>query len=165
VANAGFRRLVLLNSHGGNPPVLDYIARDIHEETGMQLFSIMVSRLGVQEPPQEADEAAWGMHAGDSETSWVLAIAPELVHMERTDSVGDYPRMLDGIRHLAVRGPVGFSWLTADLSTMGVLGNPRTATAEKGVAYVRATVEKLAGVLEEIARFEMPLRAGEGVRV
>jgi creatinine amidohydrolase/Fe(II)-dependent formamide hydrolase-like protein len=51
--------------------------------------------------------------------------------------------------------------LTADLSAMGVLGNPRTATAEKGHAYVVATVEKLAGVLEEIARFELPARAGE----
>lgn len=161
VARAGFKRLVLLNSHGGNPPVLDYIARDLHEETGMQLFSIMLSRMGLPDPVTDPDESAWGMHAGDSETSWMLALAPELVHMERVDSVGDYPRMPDGIRHLAVRGPVGFSWLTADLSTMGVLGNPRTATTEKGQAYVRATVDKLAGVLEEIAAFEGPVRAGE----
>jgi creatinine amidohydrolase len=162
VARAGFRRLVLLNSHGGNPPVLDYIARDLHEETGMQLFSIMISRMGIPEPVDEPEEAAWGMHAGDSETSWVLALAPELVHMDRTDVVGDYPRMPEGLHHLAVRGPVGFSWLTADLSAMGVLGNPRTATADKGRMYVEATVQKLVGVLEEIARFEMPTRAGEG---
>jgi creatinine amidohydrolase len=161
VARAGFRRLVLLNSHGGNPPVLDYIARDLHEETGMQLFSIMISRMGLKDPVTDPEENAWGMHAGDSETSWVLALAPELVHMDRTDSVGAYPRMPDGIQHLAVRGPVGFSWLTADLSAMGVLGNPRNATAEKGHAYVAATVAKLAGVLEEIASFEMPTRAGE----
>ncbi|HEY0584298.1 MAG TPA: creatininase family protein [Chloroflexota bacterium] len=162
VANAGFRRLVLLNSHGGNPPVLDYIARDIHEETGMQLFSIMVSRLGLPEAPVDPQEAAWGMHAGDSETSWMLALAPEVVHMDRTEGLGDYPRMPAGIKHLAVRGPVGFSWLTADLSAMGVLGNPHGATAEKGQAYVEATVDKLAGVLEEIAAFEGPTRAGEG---
>ena len=161
VARAGFRRLVLLNSHGGNPPVLDYIARDLHEETGMQFFSIMISRMGVQEAPGDPDEAAWGMHAGDGETSWVLALAPELVHMDRTANLGDYPRLPEGIRHLAVRGPVGFSWLTADLSAMGVLGNPKGATAEKGRAYVEVTVEKLAGVLEEVARFEMPTRAGE----
>jgi creatinine amidohydrolase len=161
LARAGFRRLVLLNSHGGNPPVLDYIARDLHEETGMQLFSIMISRMGLQEPASDPDEAAWGMHAGDGETSWVLALAPELVHMDRTADLGDYPHMPEGIRHLAVRGPVGFSWLTADLSAMGVLGNPKAATAEKGQAYVEATVDKLAGVLEEIAGFEMPARAGE----
>ena len=166
VARAGFKRLVLLNSHGGNPPVLDYIARDLHEETGMQLFSIMISRMGLPDPVTDPDESAWGMHAGDSETSWVLALAPELVHMERTadDGVGDYPRLPEGIRHLAVRGPVGFSWLTADLSAAGVLGNPRGATAEKGHAYVAATVDKLAGVLEEIASFEGPTRAGETPR-
>jgi creatinine amidohydrolase/Fe(II)-dependent formamide hydrolase-like protein len=161
VARAGFRRLVLLNSHGGNPPVLDYLARDLHEETGMQLFSIMISRMGLPQTPVEAEEATWGMHAGDSETSWVLALAPELVHMDRTAELGDYPRLPEGIRHLAVRGPVGFAWLTADLSAMGVLGNPRAASAEKGQAYVAATVEKLAGVLEEIAGFELPARAGE----
>ncbi|MGI9146015.1 MAG: creatininase family protein [Chloroflexota bacterium] len=161
LARAGFRRLVLLNSHGGNPPVLDYIARDLHEDTGMQLFSIMISRMGVQDPPTDPDEAAWGMHAGDSETSWVLALAPELVHMDRTADLGDYPRMPEGIRHLAVRGPVGFSWLTADLSVLGVLGNPKAATVEKGRAYVDATVDKLAGVLAEIAKFEMPGRAGD----
>ena len=60
-----------------------------------------------------------------------------------------------------MRGPVGFAWLTADLSPLGVLGNPKAATAEKGRAYVEATVQKLAGVLDEIARFEMPSRAGE----
>jgi creatinine amidohydrolase/Fe(II)-dependent formamide hydrolase-like protein len=164
VARAGFRRLVLLNSHGGNPPVLDYIARDLHEETGMQFFSIMISRMGLADPISDAEEAAWGMHAGDSETSWVLALAPELVHMDRTDAVGDYPRMPDGTRHLAVRGPVGFAWLTADLSAMGVLGNPRGATAAKGQIYISATVEKLAGVLEEIASFEGAFPAGDGVR-
>ncbi len=41
------------------------------------------------------------------------------------------------------------------------LGVPRTATADKGHAYVEATVDKLAGVLEEIAAFDGPLRAGE----
>src|SRR5207237_3740988 len=134
--------------------------RDLHEETGMQLFSIMISRMGLKDPVTDLDELAWGMHAGDSETSWVLALAPELVHMDRTAEVGDYPRMPDGIQHLAVRGPVGFSWLTADLSTRGVLGDPRAASPEKGHAYVDATVEKLAGVLGAIHRVEGPHPAG-----
>jgi creatinine amidohydrolase/Fe(II)-dependent formamide hydrolase-like protein len=156
LARAGFRRLVLLNSHGGNPPVLDYIARDVHEETGMMLFSIMISRMGVDEVVSDPEEQAWGMHAGDSETSWVLALAPELVHMERTAELGDYPRMPAGVQHLAARGPVGFSWLTADLNPAGVLGDPRGATADKGWQYLEPTIDKLAGVLEEIATFEMP---------
>jgi creatinine amidohydrolase/Fe(II)-dependent formamide hydrolase-like protein len=156
LARAGFRRLVLLNSHGGNPPVLDYIARDVHEETGMMLFSIMISRMGVEEVVTDPEELTWGMHAGDSETSWVLAIAPELVHMERTAELGDYPRMPPGVQHLAARGPVGFSWLTTDMNPAGVLGDPRSATADKGWAWLEPTIDKLAGVLEEIATFEMP---------
>jgi len=165
LARAGFRRLVLLNSHGGNPPVLDFIARDLHEETGMMLFSIMISRMGVDEGVDDRQELAWGMHAGDAETSWVLALAPELVHMDRTAELGDYPRMQDGIQHLAVRGPVGFSWLTADLSTQGVLGDPRSATAEKGWQYLEPTIAKLAAVMSDIAVFEMPTPAGSRAAV
>lgn len=157
LARAGFRRLILLNSHGGNPPVLDYIARDVHEETRMMLFSIMISRMGINESVRDAQEFAWGIHAGEGETSWVLAIAPELVHMERTADLGDYPRMPDGVEHLAIRGPVGFSWLTAELNPAGVLGDPRGATAAQGEEYLELTVRKLAGVLDEIARFEMPM--------
>jgi creatinine amidohydrolase len=156
LARAGFRRLILLNSHGGNPPVLDFIARDVHEETGMMLFSIMISRMGIEEQVKDAQEFAWGIHAGEGETSWVMAIAPELVHMERTADLGEYPRMPDGVEHLAIRGPVGFSWLTAEINPAGVLGDPRGATPAQGEAYLEATVRKLKGVLEEVARFELP---------
>jgi creatinine amidohydrolase len=163
VAGSGFRRLLLLNSHGGNPQVLDAIARDLHEETGMMLFSISVFRLGLPtSPPLRADEAMWGMHAGDTETASVLAVAPELVHMERTAHLGDYPRLPAGLTHLGSQGPygpVGFSWLSADLSTTGVLGDPRQATAEQGAERLEATVARLAEVLVEIARFEMPTPA------
>jgi creatinine amidohydrolase len=163
VARAGFRRLMLLNSHGGNPQVLDGIARDLHEETGLMLFSISVFRLGL--PPQAAirpEESIWGMHAGDTETESVLAVAPELVHMDRTVHLGDYPRLPGEFVHLNSQGPygpVGFSWLTADLSATGVLGDPRQATAEDGAERIEATVQRLTEVLAEIARFEMPVPA------
>jgi creatinine amidohydrolase len=64
--------------------------------------------------------------------------------------------MPPGVQHLAARGPVGFSWLTTDMNPAGVLGDPRSATADKGWAWLEPTIDKLAGVLEEIATFEMP---------
>jgi creatinine amidohydrolase len=157
VARAGFRRMVLLNSHGGNPGVLEYLARDLHEETGMLFFNIMISRMGQPDPVESADEYAWGIHAGESETSWVLALAPELVHMDQAARLGDYPRMPDGVHHIALRGPVGFAWLTADMNPAGVLGDPRSASVAQGDAWLEPTVAKLAGVLEEVARFEIPV--------
>jgi len=127
VAQAGFRRMVLLNSHGGNPPVLDYIARDLHEETGLQFFSIMISRMGLQDPVTDPDELAWGMHAGDSETSWVLALAPELVHMDRREPgyTGDPAEAV----------AVLFSEGVDSLSPNGVIGDPSRSSAQYGEAY------------------------------
>ena len=45
LARCGFRRLVLLNSHGGNVPVIDLVARDIRIETGLMVFPLGMQRL------------------------------------------------------------------------------------------------------------------------
>ena len=60
VARAGFRRLVLFNSHGGNAPVLDYLARDVREATGLMVFHLAMFRTGLAYPQISEQEAALG---------------------------------------------------------------------------------------------------------
>lgn len=160
VARAGFRRLVLLNSHGGNPAVLDHVARDARESTGLMIFPLTVFRMGLDYGHLNEQEERWGTHAGEWETSLMLALAPELVRFERTAELGSYPEFEREVAHVSALGPVTFAWLSEDLSSSGTMGDPRAATTERGHGIVEQTVAKLAAVLAEIARFEMPVPAG-----
>jgi creatinine amidohydrolase len=161
VVRAGFKRLVLFNSHGGNLPVLDTLARDVHEETGLLVFPFHMFRIGLTAPPPISEqEATWGTHAGEWETSMMLALTPELVRMERAAELGGYGRFRDEIEHVRPLGPIGFGWLTHEISLSGAIGDPRGADAARGREIVESTVAKVAATLEEMCRFEMPIPAG-----
>ena len=142
------------------PPSSSYVARDTHEATGLTIFPLFMFRMGVDYGELDADEAHWGTHAGEWETSALLAVAPELVHLDRTADLGGYPTYPRPRRHLELRGPVTYAWLTHEISPTGNLGDPRRATLERGEAIIEATVARLVEVLREMATFEMPTRAG-----
>jgi creatinine amidohydrolase len=161
VSRTGFRRLILFNSHGGNLPILDYLARDIREDTGLMVFPISMFRLELDYPQVSQEEARWGTHAGEWETSMMLALAPELVHMDRTRDIGGHARFRAATEHLTLTGPMHFAWLTEDVTMSGAIGDPRPAVRERGEDIVELTVAKAARVLEEICAFEMPVPAGE----
>jgi len=161
VARAGFRRLVLLNSHGGNRTLLESLARDVRQATGLMTFPVSTFLLGLEFEPVSEEEGRAGTHAGDWETSLMLALAPDLVHMERAPGDPAYPSYPRELGHLSPFGPVPFAWSTEELSASGAIGDPRRADAERGDDIAERTAARLAEVLVEIARFEMPRPAGE----
>jgi creatinine amidohydrolase len=160
VARSGFRRLVLFNSHGGNVSVLETVARDARSRTGLMIFPFSMFRIGLTYPPASAQEAAWGTHAGEWETSIMLALTPELVDMERAGRAGGYASFASAPEHIGLLGPIPFAWSTHDVSATGAIGDPRNATVERGRDIVELSVAKIALALEEICRFEMPTPAG-----
>jgi creatinine amidohydrolase/Fe(II)-dependent formamide hydrolase-like protein len=161
VARAGFRRLILVNSHGGNRTLLEALARDVRVETGLMVFPLSTWLIGLEFEPVSEDEARWGTHAGDWETSMMLALAPELVHMDRMPAGPAYPSHEgEEPRHITPFGPVGFAWTTEELSAAGAIGDPAQADAERGEAIVERITTRLAEILAEMASFEMPRPAG-----
>ncbi len=160
VASAGFRRLILANGHGGNPPVLDHVARDIREETGLIVFPLTVFRLGFDYETLGDQEDHWGTHAGTWETSLMLSLAPGLVHEDRMEGLSRYPRYGQDIEHLSLRGEVTYAWLAEDISNSGNMGDPAKASVAIGDRIRDAIVSKLAAVLREMAAFEMPKPGG-----
>lgn len=153
VHEAGFRRLALINGHGGNSALLEVAARDIRAATGLLCFCLQPG-LYVDPPfPITPAEKRLGFHAGELETSLVLAIAPELVDMRKavTHFVTFPPTDTD----LFFFGAAATAWLSRDWSASGVFGDATLGTAEKGQALIAAAVIRLGKLITAISRFEV----------
>lgn len=153
---AGFRKLVLMNSHGGQPQIMEIVARDLHQQHEdfmvFPLFTWRVPHLaGEFLSPQEKE---YGIHAGDAETSIMLAIMPAQVRMAA--AVKEYPHGLPEDSLLSMEGKLPFAWTTRDLSRSGVLGDPTVATKEKGDRLLESVSEGWVKVIRDIYRFSQP---------
>lgn len=151
VRRAGFSRLAFLNGHGGNAAVLDVAARDIHAATGLTCFCVQPS-FWLQAPFEVSDlEARFGVHAGELETSLMLALEPSLVDMAR--AVTHFPALPEGE---LLFGAASVAWLTRDWSASGVFGDATLGSAEKGRALLDHAAERLVALLTQLSTFEPP---------
>ncbi|GAN54328.1 creatininase family protein [Tanticharoenia sakaeratensis] len=156
VARAGVRRLVLLNSHGGQPQILDIVARTLRRTHDMFVVCVGWSRFGVPDGLFTDAERRFGIHGGDIETSLMLHFRPDLVEMERAGNFAPWPAELaQSARWLEAEGRVGFGWLAQDLHASGAAGDASIATAEKGRAVADQWVAGFLELLEEIAAYPL----------
>jgi creatinine amidohydrolase len=141
----GFHRIAVLNTHGGNSATVVTTLREM--QTGLGLRAGMLS--GFYRPQQTPQETACGFHAGEWETSLLLAGAPTLVRMDR--AVCEYPARLDDPGALRPEGaPMVFTWKTSDISRSGVMGDAPLATAEKGARWLDEASTALARKIESL---------------
>lgn len=156
IYQAGFRKLVLMNSHGGQPQILEIAARDIHQEKQdfavFPLFTWKVPHVAGEF--LTAKEKELGIHAGDAETSIMLSLLPEQVKMER--AVTEYPQGLPEDSLLSMEGKLPFAWLTKELSKSGVMGDAKAATKEKGDRILESVADGWVKVIQDIYRFQQP---------
>jgi creatinine amidohydrolase len=152
LAKTPARRLLFLNAHGGNSALLQVASRELRREFGLQTF-VAHPALPASMGGAAADnpERGLGVHGGHSETSMMLHLRPDLVHMENAkrwvpDELADY-------EHIGFGKPVSFGWLSNDFNDDGVLGDATTATAEYGKLLFERAVETLASVVAEAQRF------------
>ena len=156
VAASGFRKLVFVNAHGGQPQLLEMVARDIRAATGLEVFAVSAMHLG--EPAgMRWDDEGYSIHGGQSETSVVMAIDESLVDLEVADADGvALGELFAGYRHLTLEGAVPTAWLTNDVSMTGVIGDPRRASAEIGARVLEHWATALSEALLEIKSFSWP---------
>jgi creatinine amidohydrolase len=153
---SGFRKLVLMNSHGGQPQIIEIAARDIHQEypdfAVFPLFTWRVPHIvGEMLTPQEQ---AYGIHGGDAETSIMLSLLPEQVHMDK--AVKEYPQGLPEDSLLDMEGKLPFAWLTKELSKSGVMGDATVATKEKGDRILESLARGWVQVIQDVYKFKQP---------
>jgi len=154
LSKAGFRKLVLYNTHGGNTSLIDVMARDLRAEFGLRTFSLHGSG-GIKFEGLDPQERAYGFHAGEVETSFLLASVPELVDKSAYTSnyIADISK--PGLLR-PENAPATFAWLTRDIAPSGVMGDPRPASAEKGERWLEEAAARLSAALQEIASFPEP---------
>ena len=139
LARGGFRRVVLLACHGGNFAPLAAAMKTIGPSVdGLQITALTdpaplfsAAKVGADEFGVPLGEG--GIHSGEWETSMLMAIHPELVHLERAQAgyTGDPD---EAFRRIFMDG-------TDSLSKIGVVGDPRRASAEHGKRYWEAVTE------------------------
>jgi creatinine amidohydrolase len=159
VARAGFRKLVLFNSHGGQVSVMDIVARDLRTKCDLVVFSAnwYTLPLGEQVMGQfTPEEHRFGIHAGDMETSMMLALRPQFVDMAQArdfksssqERAARYPILGNG-------SSAKLGWQVQDYNPMGAAGNAAIATPEKGRAVIESAGRQLALLLQEVSQLAL----------
>ena len=160
VARAGVRKLVLFNAHGGHVGAMDIVARELRMAHGLIVYGVSWFNLSLGDAGTrfDADEHRFGVHAGDIETSMMLALSPERVAMERA---GDFA---SASRDRATRYPIlgngrsaKLGWAMEDYNVEGAAGNAASATAAKGQAVIDAAATQLALLLAEVSRLPLDM--------
>jgi creatinine amidohydrolase len=145
-AGHGFKRIVLLPTHGGNFQPLATALEQLVDVEGVKVIgvtdlSLLVNAtLGLgQELGVSASEG--GLHGGEWETSMMLALHPDLVRMDlaRAGYTGD---LEDGLQRLFEEG-------VDALTDVGVIGDPARASAEHGERYVARLIDLTVEYVEE----------------
>jgi creatinine amidohydrolase len=176
LAYHGFRKILILNAHGSNRPLLDLVARlTIVENPDVQCGYLSWWDLErVREVVASFRESDWTGHACELETSVYLAVDPARVRMElaRRD-VNPYmsPHFWSDLVGQPPEGYANQVFMTEYWSTVsetGTWGDPTVATAEKGEAILRAAGEELAEIVAELRarpiRERVPHQTPEAVR-
>jgi creatinine amidohydrolase len=164
LARTGVRKLVLFNSHGGQPQVADIVAQDLRARHAMMVVAANSWRMMKSETLVPAAERASGLHAGAIETALMLHLHPELV---RRDHIAAFPsaaaELGDDFPALASGGRLNFAWQAQDLNPTGAVGDARLGTAEMGRALVENGARALVELMAELARLPLSvLRAQPG---
>jgi creatinine amidohydrolase len=161
VSRAGVKKLVFINSHGGNEEIMGIVARELRVREAMLVVKTGWTRF---QPPDDLlgeQERRHGIHGGDLETSLMLAFRPDLVHLDKlADFRSIAARDEQRFRHLRPTGPHAYAWIASDLNAAGAVGNAANASAERGRQFADAEVAGMLELLAEVAAMP-PLAAAK----
>ncbi len=156
VHRAGCRKLILFNSHGGQPQVMEIVCRELRVKLGMFAVSCSWFRIVDSSDLIGAQERRHGIHGGESETSVMLHLNGDLVDMARAENF--VPRSVEIEKSYAIltpEGAVGYGWQTQDLHPAGACGNAAAADAKRGAELVERAAKQLVALIDEMARFPL----------
>ena len=154
----GVRRIVLLNAHGGNVPLVQVVAQELRARRAMLAVATKWDRFVRGSGLVSADEKRLGVHGGEIETSVMLALHPDRVDMAAArDFASEQSRLERDHAYLRAYGPHAFGWMAQDMNPAGVTGNAAAATAETGERLLALALDGLEALLADVAAFDLSL--------
>jgi creatinine amidohydrolase len=142
LATHGFETLLVISSHGGNNAIVSLAAQEAQNAVGERAIVIPITDLTRFWSIEDWPDAAEGYHANLMETSCMLSLTPDLVHMEHAQDWSN--PISDELKNVgAVLGLRGTKYFTED----GTMGKPSMADSRLGEEALRRMA---CGVAEEV---------------
>jgi creatinine amidohydrolase len=152
---AGVRRVLFLNSHGGNGALADVAAFRLRDEAGVVAAALTTHRFGAPEGMVDAEERRYGIHGGHVETALMRAIAPAQVG-EAPGTFASRERDLQTRWTAYTGGAARLAWRAEDLNPAGPVGDAARATAADGEVLLDFLATRTVEVMEELLTLPLP---------
>ena len=149
----GFRRILLLNGHGGNSAALKVVVTELTQEFRVPLVTVDYWSLATERVEKILTKQDRVLHAGEAETSMVLALESESVASDLLVKA----RGPSSVEVWDFVGRAPYRWRSfASRSETDVIGDAETATAAKGEQLLSVVVEELTKILVSRQLWELP---------
>jgi creatinine amidohydrolase len=147
----GFRRVLLLNGHGGNVAALRVLVDELRR-LDMRLATATYWQIDPVAIADILERQSGVQHACEAETSMVMALRPELVDESQLEAAKHVEASQAAGQAQAVHSPMKFEERTPS----GAIGDPTAASAEKGEKLLEAAATAVAGVLANDELWALP---------
>ena len=157
VHRTGVRKVVFVNSHGGQPQVVEIVCRELRVKLGMLAVSSQWSRFTDMSDLFTSTERKHGIHAGEIETSAMLYLHPRLVDMSLAEDFRSLSQTLETECEILMPAShaVGFGWQMQDINPKGACGNAALADAKRGQMAIERAASRLIKLISEVEQYPL----------
>jgi len=159
LAYHGFKRILIINGHGGNQPALDLASRKVMNQNpgilcGVLAYYMTPRAAQIDQKSAQAQGLSGSQdHGGFGETSCYLAFDPEPVDMSKAIKAEIPYKSSFGFA--AEDAPVLLMPYWSSVTPMGVMGDPRTANSKYGNEYIDVAVDEIAEIVVQFQEMQV----------
>lgn len=155
---AGIRKLLFLNAHGGNSPLLTIVTTELRSRFKMLAVVTSWRKFGLPKDLAHQHKIEYDIHAGFLETSLILALKPQAVFMEKAENFSNRQKIfIENFNYLRAYGGSNFGWLMSDLNQKGACGHSTFASQIEGEKILDYTCKKICLLLQDMQNFDLNL--------